>query len=119
VFGFLLVAWFGLPGSPAAWTAVALLALAAPALTETAEGLLSMRIFRASSRRLRSVLARARRSIALKTVSPRASDRVSPDCSSRYRSLRARTVRVGAGDDVRRQEYRTYIYRPLPRASLW
>ena len=63
--GFLLVAWFGLPGSPAVWTAVALSALAAPALTETAEGLLSMRIFRAPSRRLRSVLARARRSIAL------------------------------------------------------
>ena len=65
LFGFLLVAWFGLPGSPAVWTAVALLALAAPALTETAEGLLSMRIFRAPSRRLRSVLTRARRSIAL------------------------------------------------------
>ena len=65
LFGFLLVAWFGLPGSPAVWTAVALLALAAPALTETAEGLLSMRILRAPSRSLRSVLARARRSIAL------------------------------------------------------
>ena len=52
-------------GSPAVWTAVALLALAAPALTETAEGLLSTRIFLAPSPSLRNVLARARRSIAL------------------------------------------------------
>jgi cyclic beta-1,2-glucan synthetase len=62
--GFLLVAWFGLAGNPAVWTAVALLALAAPGLTETAEGLLSTRIFRAPGS-AGSVLARGRRSIAL------------------------------------------------------
>jgi cyclic beta-1,2-glucan synthetase len=63
--GFLLVAWLGLPGSPIVWTGVALLALAAPALTETADGLLSTRILVAPSRTFRSVMARARRSIAL------------------------------------------------------
>jgi cyclic beta-1,2-glucan synthetase len=63
--GFLLVAWLGLPGSPIVWTAIALLALAAPTLTETADGLLSTRILVAPSQTFRSVMARARRSIAL------------------------------------------------------
>ena len=64
--GFLLVAWFGLPGRPAVWTGIALLALAAPALTETAEGLLSTRIrSRPASRRSGAWRSRARRSIAL------------------------------------------------------
>ena len=65
LFGFLLVAWFGLPGSPGAWTGVALLALAAPALTETAEALLSTGLLRTPSRSVRSVVSRARRSLAL------------------------------------------------------
>jgi cyclic beta-1,2-glucan synthetase len=65
LFGFLLVAWLCLPGSPAVWTGIALLALAAPALTETTEGLLSTGILSAPTRTLRSVASRARRSIAL------------------------------------------------------
>jgi cyclic beta-1,2-glucan glucanotransferase len=63
--GFLLLAWLGLPGSPSAWTVVALLALAAPALTETAEGLLSARILNAPSRTVGTVISRAGRSTAL------------------------------------------------------
>jgi cyclic beta-1,2-glucan glucanotransferase len=63
--GFLLVAWLALPGSPILWTGITLLALAAPALTETAEGLLSTRIFRAPSGTFGGVASRSRRSIAL------------------------------------------------------
>jgi cyclic beta-1,2-glucan synthetase len=63
--GFLVVAWLALPGRPLAWTAIALLALATPALAETAEGLLSTHVLRAPSRTFRSVTARARRSLAL------------------------------------------------------
>ena len=63
--GFLLLAWLALPGSPVAWTGLALLALAAPALTETAEGLLSTRILRAPSPTFLGVMSRACRSLAL------------------------------------------------------
>ena len=65
LFGFLLLAWLGLPGRPAMWTGIALLALAAPALTETAEGLLSTGILGSPTQTLRSMASRARRSIAL------------------------------------------------------
>jgi cyclic beta-1,2-glucan synthetase len=61
----LLLAWVAFPGSPAVWTALGVLVLAAPLLTEAMEGLLSANRVAAVSPAVRGVALRLRPAAAL------------------------------------------------------